>query len=300
MRIICPNCDAQYEVPDDAIPEDGRDVQCSNCGLTWFESRPSADITAERAAPIEQALAEEDYDDFAAVDAAPPPPPPRKEIDPDVVDILRQEAAREQQARDMERGTVETQPDLGLDSGPSDRPKQSAQKVFDRLVENREIAARDMEQDVTPASSEDTDPASQDDPKTQDLAEPSPGNVGEAAATAAALGSRKELLPDIEEISSSLQSTEDRDLAGGELDPEVPVVKRKKRGFRRGFLLAFVLVVIAVLIYVFAPQIAASVPQSDPWLSQYVAWVDGLRIALDGQIQSVLKWLDETAASASN
>ena len=300
MRIICPNCDAQYEGPDDAIPEDGRDVQCSNCGLTWFESRPSADITAERAAPIEQALAEEDYDDFAAVDDAPPPPPPRKDIDPDVVDILRQEAAREQQARDMERGTVETQPDLGLDSGPPDRPKQSAQKVFDRLVENREIAARDMEQDVTPASSEDNDQAIQNDPKTQDLAEPSPGNVGEAAATAAALGSRKELLPDIEEISSSLQSTEDRDLAGGELDPEVPVVKRKKRGFRRGFLLAFVLVVIAVLIYVFAPQIAASVPQSDPWLSQYVAWVDGLRIALDGQIQSLLKWLDETAASASN
>ncbi|MFN7053310.1 MAG: zinc-ribbon domain-containing protein, partial [Gemmobacter sp.] len=23
MRLICPNCDAQYEVPDDAIPEEG-------------------------------------------------------------------------------------------------------------------------------------------------------------------------------------------------------------------------------------------------------------------------------------
>ncbi|MDC0135779.1 zinc-ribbon domain-containing protein, partial [Sulfitobacter sp.] len=31
MRLICPNCDAQYEVPDDVMPVAGRDVQCSNC-----------------------------------------------------------------------------------------------------------------------------------------------------------------------------------------------------------------------------------------------------------------------------
>ncbi|NBR91243.1 MAG: hypothetical protein EBS68_15290, partial [Rhodobacteraceae bacterium] len=29
MRIICPNCGAQYEVPNDVVPETGRDVQCS-------------------------------------------------------------------------------------------------------------------------------------------------------------------------------------------------------------------------------------------------------------------------------
>ncbi|NCO17101.1 MAG: hypothetical protein GW902_07720, partial [Alphaproteobacteria bacterium] len=26
MRLVCPNCDAQYEVGDDAIPAGGRDV----------------------------------------------------------------------------------------------------------------------------------------------------------------------------------------------------------------------------------------------------------------------------------
>ncbi|MGJ5621471.1 zinc-ribbon domain-containing protein, partial [Sulfitobacter sp. MF3-043] len=36
MRLICPNCDAQYEV----MPTDGRDVQCSNCGQTWFQHHP--------------------------------------------------------------------------------------------------------------------------------------------------------------------------------------------------------------------------------------------------------------------
>ncbi len=40
MRLTCPNCDAQYEVPDEVIPTAGRDVQCSNCGKTWFQHHP--------------------------------------------------------------------------------------------------------------------------------------------------------------------------------------------------------------------------------------------------------------------
>ena len=53
------------------------------------------------------------------------------------------------------------------------------------------------------------------------------------------------------------------------------------------------------LIYVFAPQIAQSVPQADPYLSAYVAWVDQLRVALDAQITSLLTWLDSMAARSS-
>ena len=36
MLIKCPNCNAQYEVPNDIIPAAGRDVQCSSCSKTWF------------------------------------------------------------------------------------------------------------------------------------------------------------------------------------------------------------------------------------------------------------------------
>ena len=42
MRLVCPNCEAKYEVPEDAIPETGRDVQCANCGHAWFQMRPRA------------------------------------------------------------------------------------------------------------------------------------------------------------------------------------------------------------------------------------------------------------------
>ena len=39
MRLVCPNCEAKYEVPEDAIPDTGRDVQCTNCGHSWFQMR---------------------------------------------------------------------------------------------------------------------------------------------------------------------------------------------------------------------------------------------------------------------
>ena len=37
MRLVCPNCVAQYEVADGTIPDSGRDVQCANCNHIWFQ-----------------------------------------------------------------------------------------------------------------------------------------------------------------------------------------------------------------------------------------------------------------------
>lgn len=62
MRLTCPNCGAQYEVPDDVIPAEGRDVQCSNCGDTWFQSHPDAEAAAEIDEAPEQSTAEETPD----------------------------------------------------------------------------------------------------------------------------------------------------------------------------------------------------------------------------------------------
>ena len=36
MRLTCPNCGTEYEVPGDLIPEDGKHVQCSGCHTRWF------------------------------------------------------------------------------------------------------------------------------------------------------------------------------------------------------------------------------------------------------------------------
>lgn len=41
MLIVCPSCDAQYQVPESAIPPEGREVQCSSCDTKWHQEPAS-------------------------------------------------------------------------------------------------------------------------------------------------------------------------------------------------------------------------------------------------------------------
>jgi predicted Zn finger-like uncharacterized protein len=79
MRLGCPKCGARYEVPSAEIPAAGREVQCSACDHRWLHA----------AAPSEPA---------AAPDTASRPRP----TDPNVLQILREEAQREIAARERE------------------------------------------------------------------------------------------------------------------------------------------------------------------------------------------------------
>ncbi|WP_420012730.1 MJ0042-type zinc finger domain-containing protein [Tateyamaria sp.] len=267
MRLICPNCDAQYEVVDDVIPTEGRDVQCSNCGQTWYQHHP--DHMPEEA--IQEPDAPEDLvepDDTPAEDEerATTPEPQRRELDPSVADILRQEAELESKARAEETSGLESQPDLGLDAAESETDR--------RAREARERMARMRGED------------------------PTPEHVSEATAAAAALGSRRDLLPDIEEINSTLRSTSDRQSGTtAEPGPDPAPQASGGSGFRRGFVLMIVLACILAAIYVMAPQIAQSVPGVDPYLSAFVAQVDAARSWLDGQVEQLLTWLDTVASS---
>lgn len=114
MRLVCPNCDAEYEVDASVIPDGGRDVQCSNCGHAWFQLSP--EIEASIAA--EEALYE-------------PPPPvqrpapaaaamPQRQIDDSVLAVLKEEAAREVEARRAEAPRMEMQTDMALEAPAKD------------------------------------------------------------------------------------------------------------------------------------------------------------------------------------
>lgn len=99
MRLVCPNCDAEYEVDASLVPPEGRDVQCSNCSITWFQ-KPDQDDEAQDAAPA-----------AAAAELT----PQRPETDPKALEIIHEEVERETRARKSEGTTIETQTDLGLD-----------------------------------------------------------------------------------------------------------------------------------------------------------------------------------------
>lgn len=260
MRLTCPNCGAQYEVPDDVIPNDGRDVQCSNCGTTWFQ--PHADSASSLAPPpTDSALRSalnppEDPEPETTSDVDMPdqvPTPSRRTMDPEVQDILKEEAAHETQLRAQESGGLETQPDLGLDDTTDD-------------VERRAMQARTRMERL----------------KGPDVA-PAPEPDIEEAVAAAAKSSRKDRLPDIDEINSSLRNSAPSagpQEAADSLEDAAPA----KSGFARGFAVPLIVAAILVLLYVLAPQITDLVPALGPALTSYVLFVDQLRETLNTRL----------------
>lgn len=296
MRLICPNCDAQYEIPDDVIPTSGRDVQCSNCGTTWFQHHPTAHEPEPEAAqqpddempadPQETAAAaqvtdpdqaepdvtswdgtsddsisaidsfDDEFDDWEE-DPALSQPGQRRTLDPKIAGLLREEATREAQQRATERGGLETQAELGLAASAA----APAAAPVDRTQ------PRDPKEAMRPAPS------------------------------------RRELLPDIEEINSTLRSSsESRSLEDGAgSDPTASKNDDAKagHGFRNGFLLMILLAVLAIATYVYSPKIAQAIPQAQSGLTTYVDGVNDARSWLSGQVNMLLSKLDTMSSEAT-
>lgn len=291
MRLTCPNCGARYEVPDEVIPPGGRDVQCSNCGDTWFQQHPEgAPISEDEAAapaavhetpehpePDAAEVPPEETEEYPAEsvwgdDEEPEPAPPRRPgMDPAVADILRQEAAREQAARAAQATAgIETQPDLGL-RPPADEQDERGRQARTRIERLR----------GTPASVSAEEQAGADQHAAID---PS---------------SRRNLLPDIEEINSSLTAfdppEEPEEPAFAE-EPEAPV---QRSGFRSGFRLAVLIFLLGTTIYLLAPMIANQIPAAEAPLMQYVQVVDTARLWLDAQVSAAMGWVTEAASPAA-
>ena len=287
MRLICPNCDAEYEVEDSAIPDTGRDVQCSNCGHAWFQLPPEIELALEQedelfgqaaaadptvaaapsavteppAAPAEDAAvlaaALKAEPSKVAVEPALPSDPPRRTLDDNLLTILREEAEREAAARRSEGSAIETQPDLGLAAPPA--PPPSVPPATGSLAG----AARRIAQ------------MQGIDPDAPPPAPPRPAT-------------RRDLLPDIEEINSSLKGSETPVTAMGD---ERPGAAAEARGFRSGFALALFVAVMLLAAYVAAPQIKGQIPALAGGMDAYVAGVDGLRLWLDGAMRAATDML---------
>lgn len=80
MRIVCPSCQAAYEVPETLLSGGSRRVRCAKCGDNWVPeiesgmpgAAPDADLPPD---PAEPPTMEGRPDD----EAAPGPPPLRAE-----------------------------------------------------------------------------------------------------------------------------------------------------------------------------------------------------------------------------
>ena len=101
MRLVCPNCKANYEIPRDAVQISGREVKCDSCGHSWFQTRIKKN-NEEKLIEPESKNAEEDIVEIESAASH------QKKIDPSVIKILKEEAKREIEARDRERTKQKT------------------------------------------------------------------------------------------------------------------------------------------------------------------------------------------------
>jgi predicted Zn finger-like uncharacterized protein len=204
MRLVCPNCEAKYEVPDDAIPDTGRDVQCANCGHSWFHMRGR---TASVAAPVEapvgaapgpvaepapaqepQAVAEpaaeaeavptdaaEDMVSDPLNDVPAEPPVAQPDADPAMAEALAEvlpEAADAGDAAAAAAVVVEAVAEPEGETGPVDDPAQTAEGAIDIGVAVSEAA---------PEAAALSEPAAEgsDVADRQDAADPDPSAMPE-------------------------------------------------------------------------------------------------------------------------
>lgn len=281
MRITCPNCGAQYEVPDEVIPTEGRDVQCSNCGDTWFQAHPDhvqdtpqptySDAPEDTVSDADQSAEPlpDDQDDLPpepeyTADPEPEPemaPEPeedaqsaeltQRELDPSVTDILRQEAEHEARLRADEVGSLESQGDLGLDEAVEDEASRRNREAQDRMARMR-------------------------------------GEIGENADPEVNAESRGGLLPDIEEINSTLRAEGETSAAANAMSMAEEEIVPRSGGFSRGFGLVIFLTVVLILIYMNATKIIDMVPALESPVTTYVALVDQARVWLETKISGFI------------
>ncbi|WP_323038545.1 zinc-ribbon domain-containing protein [Gemmobacter sp.] len=265
MRLICPNCDAQYEVDASLIPAEGRDVQCSACNHVWFQAPDLPEGAGESPAPAAVTAAPvvpEPEPSAPEPDPEPEPEDPqvlrRHSLDESMLAVLREEAERETRARAEENAraaarSLEMQPELGLTEAPAPRLR-----IRPRAQEPEDAAPPPV---------------------------PDPVPVSTRAA-------RRELLPDIEAINSTLDaSSASRRGGGGVTLPEPP--ERRRAGFRIGFVLMIALAVLAWAVYSQSARIGQAVPAAQPALAGYVALMDKARLGLDALMQGALNKLSD-------
>ncbi|WP_417587733.1 zinc-ribbon domain-containing protein [Pararhodobacter oceanensis] len=265
MRLTCPNCSAQYEVDEKVIPQNGRDVQCSACGHTWYQY-PMEVALQMRAAELDDDDDEDDEDRaegpvggaggaamLTPTDGTPRNSAPR--IDKTVLDVLREEAEREMGERRRARGSdIETQGDLGLTRPTPSRAVRS--RVYGEDDEIPPLPPEPDYDDLAPADAE-------------------PERVN-----------RRNLLPDIEELTSTLEpGSEARDSAVVEEEFDAPP---ERNGFRNGLSFVALVGMALVAVYLLAPLIASYLPALEGALTQYVQAVDQFRATLAGALRDVI------------
>lgn len=272
MRLICPNCDAQYDIDDDVIPQGGRDVECSNCSHTWFQTNtakaPAGIMSRAIPTPLEHEVEPELETDIEPI------------LETDIEPVLESDIEPEFES-DIEP-VLESDDEPAYEAAAPVRPKLPTRKPLDSSIADilrQESGLAQTEPDrATPATAE-MDQAARTRGRISQLTNEEDAAPPEPAVADTPNNSRLRTIPSIDEINANLRAqTEGRNTPAQKAIAQEQAGQR--RGFRRGFAMMLVLIGLAITPYFFVDQIVERAPQSRGFMEQYVQTVDQIRVQL--------------------
>ncbi len=250
MRLVCPNCASQYEVDASLFPEEGREVQCSNCEEVWIQypvveepplrldpgavvapTRPSERLDSEERDALARAVDEElaaQREAAAFVDDDEDDAGQITESEEEILATLRAQIAAEGGGEFDKKGPAK--------SGRRDLRK-AAEAVGVQVAETEDEAEQKRKWDLEALERE-------------------------RVRNSAASGRR-------DPLARAIQSHESQ------------VAPRRRSGMNAGFATAMVLVGAAAGIYLYQAEIADAYPPAAPYLAQYDSAVDQARTQVE-------------------
>lgn len=234
---------------DDAIPESGREVQCSNCNHNWF---------------------------YLGTEAVPEPttdtPEPVSEPESEPLDPINNENVPEDATHEQQLGAPDINvPHLTEEDTPP-KPTVDAAQTRRRIAELSE--ARDARRKLATALRAATARGAAKRPKLMPaqyknrVAQPS-------METDTATPDMSSMNDDTTSLRAFLQAPE----------PELINAEQAEAITRRDFRYSFVFVVLIFAVflgpYIFADNIMANIPQSSDTIAGYVSMIDGWRLMLN-------------------
>lgn len=268
MELICPSCEARYQVPDPSIGEKGRQVSCMSCGHSWHAFPPlvlgssvAPPTTASPGIEYQGARPGRPAPNFVDVEPeeAPPPraPEPTRLNDPSRSEQLAEIREMLAEVQSEERAAAALVPD---DDAYRSRPaaEPAAAPVSEPLPQSQPPLGHleDEGDDST-------------DPLRQRMAEHDRESQRRRANV------------------EKLRRSHDRRARRSQRAQEAG-----SGAFLTGFLLIVMVGAVMTALYVLHPQIIARMPGTEPMLNEYVATVDGIRVSVAESLESAIDWLN--------
>lgn len=301
MRLICPRCGAQYEIDAAAIPAAGRDVECSACDHVW------------RAWPVSEQA--EPFDPTAR-------PRLSRPLSESVIEILRQEAARELEVRAAERRAQRLADAGEVEAGVDETREVEAPFPDAAAAPAAGVVAPSPDDTLLPGDAPEVQSGGTDDTRAPTAAAPTakqsaaapvaaPSDAKPQLTTTVATPAAKQSAP-LAAVTPAAQppvapapattpptapAARPQPASAWAAAPPAPAQAVSRRRYDAGFHLAVMLALVALALYALAPRLGEQQPfgpvllewrdkvdQGRDWLSaQGDAAIAGLRAVIDGQ-----------------